>query len=172
MPTLRGRKKLNLIHEIAQDETKPRELASRYGLTQAELRAFKRDNAYEVALVRVDHENEFAGLWITKKRDRLAETQDVVERAQTQLAAWDELVEQLQDALRDPDNAPPSFVHAAMALRGGRGDVRSPAPELMKVVLKALRQAAEEMGDLKQDMNLNVTGVRHEIVGIENKDLT
>ncbi len=172
MRELRGRKKLQLIHELARGEEKIGVLARRHKMSIPEIRAFKRANAYDITLVRTDIENEFAGMWITKKRDRLAETQEVVERANAQLEAWDELVETLRDALDNPGDFDPKVYTAAKALLGGRGDVRSPAPELMKVVLKALRQGAEEMGDLKQDINMNLSNVRSEIVGINTDDLS
>jgi hypothetical protein len=167
----RGQKRIRLIHHIAQGEMKPGQLCTMYDLSMKALRDFTKDNEYEIGLVRQDNENEFAGMWITSKRNRLAETEEVVNRANTQLEAWDELIAQIEDAIRDPENAHPRWVMAARALMGGRGDVRSPAPELMKVVLKALRQGAEELGDLKQDVSLHATHLNYTIEGVDPKDM-
>lgn len=168
----RGRKRLQLIHDIARGEVKAMTLCREHGLSMKEFNAFKRKYQRDIATVKADLEAEFAGLWISRKRDRLAETQDVAERAQEQLTAYTRIVDLLDEAIADPANASDEILAVAKSLMGSRDNLRSPASDLMKVMLKALRQAAEEMGDLKTDTNLTISTLRSEIVGIDPSDLT
>lgn len=177
----RGHKRITLVHDIARGEKSSAALMREYGMTRTDMKNFLAKYNYDIQLVQADLESEYAGLWITNKRNRLAEVEEVVNSANAELELWRELVAATQAAIDNHDKAAMEEAlkkamksnQIAKALMGGRGqDMRTPAPELMKIILSGLKQAAEEMGDLHAKVDLNVAGVRHEIVGIDAKDLT
>lgn len=74
------------------------QLAEKYGVTQPAISQFAARHKAEIDEVKDDIENEFAGLWIANKADRLATYQEQAER----LAGTDDpaCVRAVQNALR------------------------------------------------------------------------
>jgi hypothetical protein len=78
-PLERGWTKRRLIHDLARMEKTNTQLAQHYGVAQSAISQFKKRHAAEIEEVKADMENEFAGLWIARKVNRIAEYQDTVE---------------------------------------------------------------------------------------------
>ena len=89
---LRGHIRLKLIRELAMDAVTQQELAKRFGVDQNTIRTFRDRNEDEIREVREsllqEVVNETAGLWITKKANRLAEYEADVDRINESLARW------------------------------------------------------------------------------------
>jgi hypothetical protein len=68
-----GHVRWKLIHELARGERTVTELAARYGVTHGAISRFRDRYPAEIAEIKADIENEFAGLWIAQKLARLAE---------------------------------------------------------------------------------------------------
>lgn len=114
----RGHIRHRLIRDLAGGATQP-ELARRYDVTQQAISQFAQRHATAVAAVVADMANEYADLWITEKRARLAELQEQVDSVSATLA--------------DPERTARAGVQLA---------------EMLRVVQTALRQAAEELGQI------------------------
>lgn len=69
-----------LIHELARGERTQVALAEAYGVVQSAISAFQSRHLTEIQEVRADLENEFAGLWIASKRERIAVYQEDAEK--------------------------------------------------------------------------------------------
>lgn len=129
-----GWAKRKLIHELARMEKNQIQLAAEYGVVQSSISEFSTRHRPEIDAVKQDIENEFAGLWIVEKVNRLAEAQADVEA--------------ISEAL------------------GSTTDEK-----LLRVKLAIMRQVAEEMGQLKT--NVEVGGkVSYVIEGIDLSRLT
>jgi hypothetical protein len=76
---IRGHRRYALIRDIAQGVLNHEELAEKYGVAVVSIVGFIRRNTEEINMVKADQENEFAGLWISVKRSRIAEYQETVE---------------------------------------------------------------------------------------------
>lgn len=92
----------NLIYEIATRARTAKQLAGAYDTTVAELRAFVKEHAQDIAKVAKDVEqqseedgeptpNELSGLWVSNKGERLVRYQEVV----------DKLFEEFKEGSRD-----------------------------------------------------------------------
>jgi hypothetical protein len=71
--------KRRLIIDLAKGESTERELATKYGVAPSSINEFKQRHIDDVEAYRQDLENEFVGLWIAQKTDRLAEHQALYE---------------------------------------------------------------------------------------------
>jgi hypothetical protein len=75
----RGHERLRLIADLAMNELSHREIASRIGVTTEDVYDFAEDHVMEISEVRSALAGklaiESAGLWISKKQNRLAEYQ-------------------------------------------------------------------------------------------------
>lgn len=69
-----------LIHELARGERTQVALAEAYGVVQSAISAFQSRHLTEIQEVRADLENEFAGMWIASKRERIAVYQEDAEK--------------------------------------------------------------------------------------------
>lgn len=76
----RGWAKRQLIHELARMEKTQVQLAQEYGVVQSSISEFGTRHRAEIEAVKLDIENEFAGLWVAKKVNRLAELESDIER--------------------------------------------------------------------------------------------
>jgi len=122
----RGYRRLELLADIAMGELSLREMAGREGVTQKELAEFRDVHATEVAEIRAalagQLMRETAGLWITKKQNRLAEMQAEAE--------------ELRDYLAE--------------LRAGDSRWSRAHRDMLKAYLEIFRQAADELGAYPQ----------------------
>jgi transposase-like protein len=76
----RGWAKRQLIQEMARMEKTQTQLAREYGVVQSSISEFGTRHAVEIEAAKVDIESEFAGLWVAKKVNRLAELESDIER--------------------------------------------------------------------------------------------
>jgi hypothetical protein len=87
----RGRRRLALIRDLALGEWTPDHIAEQIGLPADDVRAFAREHEKEIDEVRAALAGhlaiETAGLWITKKQNRIAEYQAEAEEIDEFLAA-------------------------------------------------------------------------------------
>lgn len=125
-PPWRGYERLQLIRDLAMGELSPKELARNYGVQDIDIRYFAEDFREEINEVRLALQGtlsiETAGLWITKKQNRLAEYQQEAEEIRSFL-----------QALRDKG------FHWSRAHR-----------DLLRSYLEILRATAEELGAYPQ----------------------
>lgn len=81
----RGRTKVNLIRELALGARTKNSLAREFNVSHIAIAAFEKRHADEIVAVRADLENAFAGLWVAKQTDRIAELQQLIEDISEQL---------------------------------------------------------------------------------------
>lgn len=60
-----------LLHELAENELTQRVLARKYGISQARVSQLGTQYADEVEDMRADLEDEYAGLWLAQKAERV-----------------------------------------------------------------------------------------------------
>jgi hypothetical protein len=70
-----------LIRMLAEGKITQAEMATRMGVTPPSVTAFKQRHADAIAAVRADIENEFAGIQIAQKSNRLAAYEELLDRA-------------------------------------------------------------------------------------------
>lgn len=76
----RGWVRHRLIRDFALGEKSGRELAGIYGCSQTSISAFKKRYALEIEEVRNNLADEYAGVWVAKKIDRIREYQGAAEK--------------------------------------------------------------------------------------------
>ena len=76
----RGWVKHRLIRDFALGEKSGQELAREYGVSATSISAFKRRNALEIEEVRNNLADEYAGVWVAKKLERIREYQTAAEK--------------------------------------------------------------------------------------------
>lgn len=76
-----------LMRELAAGERSSADLAREYGMGASGIREFKRRNRAQIAAIAADLANEFAGLWIADKMNRIAAYAAEFERASEHKAA-------------------------------------------------------------------------------------
>lgn len=76
----RGWVKHRLIRDFALGEKAGHELAKEYGVSQTSISAFKKRNAMEIEEVRNHLADEYAGVWVARKLDRIREYQEAAEK--------------------------------------------------------------------------------------------
>lgn len=113
--------------------------------------------------------DELKQLWIADRILRLAEYQDVVERVNDQIS-------ELRDA--EPQQNPYDPVRQAAMYKAWDEAARQRPPEpkripamLLKMKIEALRTAAEELGQLPNDLPQASEKSVYAVVGVSNDDL-
>lgn len=150
----RAHVRLQLIRELAAGEVPRGKLAKRYGVAPSSVTEFAHRHAARIAEVQSKLDDEYAGLWIAAKANRLAEYQQQVDYVADLLADDDRM-----DAEED---------------RGRRAGVNVSTAELMRTAQSALKAVAEELGQLPNRMSVQHDGsvsVRYEVVGVAPEDL-
>jgi|SRR5271170_548134 len=107
-------------------------------------------------------DDEAGQLWITDRILRLAEYQDVVERVNDQIADLRDI-----EAVNPHDPKRSPLQYAAWQPPEPK---RIPAM-LLKMKIEALRTAAEELGQLPNDVPAATEGAVYHVVGVSNDDL-
>lgn len=69
-----------LVRELAIGEKTGVQLAEEYGVSTTSISAFKKRHAFDINEVRNNLADEFAGLWVQRKKDRIAEYQQAAEK--------------------------------------------------------------------------------------------
>jgi predicted transcriptional regulator len=121
--------RLKLIRELAKGELSQSELARRHGVTPGAMTRFVQRHAERIAEVAGKLDDEFAGLWVAEKANRLAVLQHQVE--------------QIADTMGDPDAAAKAGVGAA---------------EMHRVQQQALRAIADELGQIPARVQVQHSG--------------
>jgi chaperonin cofactor prefoldin len=81
----KGWTKRTLMHELARMEKTQTKLAEEHNVTVSAINQFKTRHATEIQELKNKIEDQFAGLWITKKENRLAEYQQAFEDIENEL---------------------------------------------------------------------------------------
>jgi DNA-binding CsgD family transcriptional regulator len=123
---LGGLIKRQVIHDLALSGMTQQEIADKYGVTSGGMTQFKQRNAEEIEAVRRAAEDEFAGILIASKQNRLSVLQEIVAEAMTPTPK----IDNKGGYVYDPASG--EVVHEL--------DTRA--------AMQALKQAAEEMGQL------------------------
>ena len=76
----RGWVKHRLIRDFALGEKTGRQLSEQYGVSQTSITNFKRRYAMEIEEVRNNLADEYAGVWVAQKLDRIREYQEAAEK--------------------------------------------------------------------------------------------
>lgn len=121
--------RLQLIRELAKGEQSQAKLARRHGVTPGAMTRFVQRHAERIADVASKLDDEFAGLWVAEKANRLAHLQ-----AQ---------VESIADTMGDPEAAAKAGVGAA---------------EMYRVQQQALRAIADELGQIPAKVQVQHSG--------------
>jgi transcriptional regulator with XRE-family HTH domain len=126
-----------LIVDLALSGKTQEVLAEKYGVTQGAISQFKAKHATEVAAVLADTENEFAGIALAEKANRLATYQDILKKA---LSATPKTNGKGEIVYGIPDEH--GERHPIMEIDAG-------------VAQKILRNMAEELGHLPNRVTLD-----------------
>lgn len=124
----RGHTKYRLQRALAEDKYSQRELAKQFGVSQSAISQFNARWSEVIEEIRQDTENEFAGLYLAEKKNRIAE--------------YLQSVEDLSDK-----------------------------PQYARSHHNALRSIAEELGQLRHNVESNVN-VTYDMPGVSKEDLT
>lgn len=76
----RGWVKHRLIRDMALGEKTGKELAALYGVSQTSISSFKRRHSLEVEEVRNNLADQYAGVWVAQKLNRIREYQEAAEK--------------------------------------------------------------------------------------------
>lgn len=124
-----GWAKTRLILQLAQGDRTQTELGAEYGVSQPTISVFASRHRDEIEARRVRIAEEYFGVWIAEKVNRIVECQADV------------------DAIND-----------------AMGD--TPDEKLLKVKLAILRQVSEELGQLKQNVELTAK-ITYAVEGVD-----
>jgi transcriptional regulator with XRE-family HTH domain len=136
---LGGLVKRQVIRDIALGTMSQSQLGEKYGVSQPAISQFAKRNAEEIEAVRAKADDEFAGLLIAQKQNRLAAYQDLYEIAlkpQPKISPSGKLV---KEWITDEDGNQVEVIVQEV-------DVRAAA--------QMLKQAAEELGQLPNRLTL------------------
>jgi hypothetical protein len=78
-PRLKGWQRVALLRDLALAEMTVLEIAVKWGRSEGTMYAWKKNHAAEIDAIRADAANEFAGLWVAQKVNRVAVYQDDIE---------------------------------------------------------------------------------------------
>lgn len=168
----RGWVRHQLIFDLAVGKLTPTQLGRKYHVPKAQIEKFRKRWEYEIEFQRENVESAFVGMWITEKRNRLAELQQTIDDINREIQTRTRLSAQLEEVLDDPDEYPEEIVRFARRMMAERSAGGTTIDGLMRTKGKLLRDVSELLGDLKQDIGINVSGVRHELIGVNTEDLT
>lgn len=148
-----GWRKFQLIRLLAEGEITRAKMAKQYGVSSRAITDFARRHAVDIAEAKRFIQDELAALWVSKKANRVAEYQQMI----------DDLGYELDRALRCDDDS----LEERVGLRDR--DLR----DVIKTRATLLRDVAEQLGQLPQrsnDTNDSVSLI-HQLVGIPDEDL-
>jgi transposase-like protein len=131
----RGHLRARLIREIAGRTESYAQIARRHGVTRSAISQFAARHQLAILDARQALDNDTAALWVSRRRDRLAEIQQTIEDLDAQLDAQPE------------DRA-----------------------QLFRLRLQAIRQAAEETGQLRDTAPIHTVEIR--LNGVDLDQLT
>jgi hypothetical protein len=141
----RGHIRYQVIRILAAGEKTQVEIAAQFGCAQNTVSDFAKKYAERIAVVRDKLDDDFAGLWIADKAQRLAEYEDDVQKI-------GELIE---------------------ASENDSAIVKAQLGTLFRAKQAAVRAAAEELGSLpsRQELRIQSEPVTYRIEGVNTEDL-
>lgn len=157
---LGGLKRAQVIRDLALSGLSQTALAEKYGVTPSAISQFASKHREQIADVRADSENEYAGILIAQKARRLAAYEELYETALTPQPKVSPSGKIVKDQMLDPDTG--QWVDAMVT----EVDVRAAA--------QVLKQAAEEMGQLPTRLQIQgdmQTTTTYRIEGASPDDL-
>jgi len=150
---LSGLNKRKVIRELALGELSQSALAEKYDVTPAAITMFKKRNAEAIAAVRADADNEFAGILIAEKVNRVQMYEELLHKALVPMPK----VSNKGTLVTDPETG--EYVYEV--------DVRA--------AMQALKSVAEEMGQLPNRVTIGgelSTTTTYRVEGVTPEDLT
>lgn len=160
----RGRNRINLIRDLASGKSGT-DLAEKLGVTPGAIYAFQRRHADAIEAAAADFESEFAGLWIASKAKRLAEIESVAAHIDALMS--DEVAEALDEWVSSKEDHEKEHALERLA-ESALGD-----PNALRIKLAALKQAAEELGQIPTKTVVEVKGsvVNYVVEGVDMEKL-
>lgn len=152
--------RMELLHGLVRGE-KRSDLAKRVGLTADAVAKFHRREAATIQALSEELANEFTGLWIAEKRNRLAEYQADVEKINDMLAEGAQIRAEYE--FGDDDEVKEVKI------------TDTGATALMRTKARILHNVAEEMGQLPARTNVQVlqpTQVVYHVSGVDLDKMT
>lgn len=152
---LGGLRHREVVRLLAAEEISQADIARRYDVTTSAVTQFKQRHAEEIAAVRADMDDEFAGIAIASKVNRVALLQQIAEKA-------------LEPVPKVSANGKVAYV------TNEDGESEMVMEVDARAAMAALKQVAEELGQLVQrsqvsgDMNTTTT---YRIEGVSPADL-
>lgn len=153
---LSGRIGRALARDLALGELNQSALAEKYGVVPSSITEFKQRRAEEIAAIAAHADDEYAGMWIAKKVERLAELERIFDKAMTPTPKISPKGTTVSHY--DPETGES---HTIMEIDG-------------RAAMQALKQAAEELGQLATRVQLaGGLDVRtnYTVEGVDPKDL-
>jgi hypothetical protein len=154
---LGGLKRLQVMRELAAGGQSQEAIAAKHGVTQGAVSQFAKKYAVEIQEIRENMADEFAGLWITKKHNRLAMYEEIAAQAlkpTPKVTPAGKLITVINPETHEPE--------VVMEIDG-------------RAALAAGKQAAEELGQLATRVQLGgelATTTTYKIEGVQPEDLT
>jgi transposase-like protein len=118
----RGHVRLKLIRELAKGEHSQSELARRFGVSAQAISAFVQRHAERIADVASRLDDEFAGLWVAEKTNRIA--------------TYQQQIEDIAELLGDPEQVGKAGVGYAEVVRTAQAAMKAVADELGQIPAK------------------------------------
>lgn len=152
-PLGRRRNHALAVRLLAEAQLTQVQIAQQLGVAQSSISEFAARHADEIQRLRDNALAQLSVLWIADQQARLTELQ--------------QLVEDLQELAERP--APPAFNQRGDMLIGPDGPVLDHTLQLncIREIRQTLRNAAEELGQLRPKTDLDGATLRVEIVGVD-----
>lgn len=164
---LRGWKLHRVLQDLAVGTKTQLQIADEWGVTQQAISAIAKREAHRVERYRASAEDKFAGLWIADKEARVAELQDDADEAKAVAALLSsQLLGNSPTVGSAGPTSPVSSGTVAPSVPSGASPTMPVDPAsvgaltaLMRVRANALRQAADEMGQIPAKVQITVSPV-------------
>lgn len=132
---------------LAEGECSNAQLGRQFGTTAEAIREFGKRHKEVIDHIRTNLHDEYAGMWIADKRERLQRYQNTAEILERQIEAVDQ--GQTADAVEGIDDEGEPVLG---------GDVSGPLSRLTRALNNTLRAVAEERGQLPTRMLVKSEG--------------
>lgn len=150
----RGWRRTWLIHRVAQGDASDRELGRQLGVNKSSITKFRNRNQAEIEDVRLELADRLDSLWVADKVNRLAEIQQDIEDLNTLIS-------------KTFDPPEPGPLDPGPELEPGIPDS---VVGWIRAKQVALRNAAEELGQIPNRVTMNMAGgvqVSYRIEGVD-----
>jgi len=149
---LGGLNRRRVMRDLALTDMTQQAIADKYGVSQPAVAAFKRKHAEAIAEIAADADNEYAGIWIAQKQNRLEALAEIVEIAM--------------------QPTPKITNKGTVVFHPETGDLVQEVDG--RLAAQVMKQAAEEMGQLPTRLqvsgDLNTT-TTYRVEGVSPEDL-